>query len=219
MVYPAVCAHCGAPATERIRIQKVFVRHRSDGPNETVIGEAWVPFCPACTDRHSREVRRITPLQRFLMCFREPTFVAAVGPACLLWVMTPGWFRFVLRGELIGAAGMGAFLVFIGSIGVWGARETWSLTRQYAVVEPTDVTKSFDFSDDRSEVFDATRHLYILQNPDFAAAFRTLNESQVWNPQSRTARVASRKRRVLYIVFGVVVGVVVLWQMVHDFFR
>ena len=72
------------------------------------------------------------------------------------------------------------------------------------------------FTDDRSDLFETEHRTYNFRNPEFAAAFIELNKTRIWQPDGRRARVAQRKRKIAYIVFGIAAGAAVLYGFLED---
>ncbi len=50
--------------------------------------------------------------------------------------------------------------------------------------EPTSVERAVNFTDDRKNVFDAERHLYIFENTAVAAKFAEMNADRTWDPNA-----------------------------------
>lgn len=202
LAYPDVCARCGSPTRTRLAIAKAFRRTSDEGRDRHVIIGARVPFCPACVAVHEREVKRMSRLWRALLCFRSTAIIGALGPALFAGLLTQAALQRALYGETRAVAmfgGAAALFALIAAFCIWQA---YRATRRFAIPAPTSVTRAFDFGDDRSQTFDAPRHVYQLSNATFAEAFRAANRERHWNPTSPRARRAAWAR---WIVVAVII--------------
>jgi hypothetical protein len=78
--------------------------------------------------------------------------------------------------------------------------------------EPSSVLRAVTFTDDRSELFDAERHMFTFENREVADQFAELNAERRWDPRSGGARAARALRWTL--MAGIVLGG--LYLMVRD---
>jgi hypothetical protein len=195
LAYPDVCAGCGAPARTLLTIEKVFERNNGDEtPRGYVIGAAYVPFCPACTARHEREVKRVGRLWRLLLCFRSGVMISALGATLFAALMTQAALQRAVYGGARSAEVLGGLAACCALAAAGCARFAYNETRRFAVPAQTSVTRAFDFSDDRAGPSGAPRHVYRLANPTFAEAFRALNRDRHWDPASPGAVRTARNR-------------------------
>lgn len=218
VVKPDLCANCGCPTSERLLVEKVFERRDSDSPTAYSIARVNVPFCPTCIRRHREEVKPVTPLARLLLCFRSGTGVGGAFSAAFgLWLF-PKFLPRMLRGDLTNLLVFSAIpgLFFLIAYGCF--RAAWDETEHLAVIPATSITSAFDYSDNCAQTFDVERRIYTLRNERFAQAMLEANRDRVWNPNSRGARTASRKRNVLFIVMTIAFGSFILWEILKDLF-
>ena len=217
-ILPDLCANCGYPTSERLLVEKVFEHRDSDASTSYSIARVNVPFCPTCIRRHREEVKPVTPLGRLLLCFRSGTAIGgAFSGAFGLWLF-PKLLPRMLSGDLTTLLVFSAVPGFFFLIAYGCFRAAWDETEHLAVTPATSITRAFDYSDDCSESFDSERRIYTLRNEQFAKAMLEANRNRVWNPNSRRARTAARKRNVLFIVMGMGMGAFVLWEILKDLF-
>jgi hypothetical protein len=208
-LYPDLCACCGAPARARLTIEKVFERNSSDDtPRGYVVGEACVPFCPTCMATHEREVRRVSLPWRMLMCFRSTMMYSACGAMLFAVLTAQGALQRVTYGDMQSVAVLGGLSILCVLAAIGCTRAAYNETRRFAVPVQTSITGAFDFSDDLSDPFDATRRAYTSLNPAFAEAFHVMNRDRVWDPSSPQAIRASRHRGIVMALLMVVIVIV-----------
>ncbi len=213
---PAICARCAAPAQANLTWRKVFEITDSEDTSSYVIVTARAPFCPACIAQHEREVKRITPFGRILLCFRSELILPALFSGGFTLFLAPKLLPNLLDPwphNALAAAILGFFaLISIGSF-----RAAWDQTDRRAVPPLTSVTAAFGFSRDISASFEGVRHRYTLANQIFADALLAANQDRTWHRSSPQARLAQRKRTVLYVVLGSVVAIALLWDWMEPF--
>lgn len=214
LAMPEICANCGAAAGERVPVRKTFLRTPSDDPSYHVISGALVPFCGDCRRRHLAEVKSVPLLSRILMCFHSGSMIAAVFNAaaavfCLVTLLPK-----MLSGDLADLFFFGGLTGFFAMVSYFMAKSAWNQTEHRAVPPLTSITSAFDFSDDRSDVFDAQRYVYTLRHAGFAEAFGALNQERVWKPKSREAKRASRWRSIVIAAFVIYVAVMIGWEFI-----
>lgn len=212
MELPPLCANCGAAATERVRLDKVFETHDSDGP--TRYDHVWValPMCAACTAQHRAQVHPPTLLQRVASSFATFDMVGAVmlGVAALFC----GWLALkdVVKGRLISA------LLPMGLAGLFAlfAKAQWRKalddTAHRRLPQPSEAARAFDFSDDLSQAFEKPRFAVTLKNAAFAQAFERLNEARLYRAESVEAvqEAKGAKRKTVWVLVALVVFALVL---------
>jgi hypothetical protein len=198
------------PADGGLPIEKVFRRDGGVDSGVTyVVTAVRVPFCPACIARHQVEAVTVSPLQRVLLCFRQPVIISALTMGVLALYLAPRAIDAVSSAD--GAGGLiflGIVLLF-SLIAAASGFAAFDQSRRHAVVPATSVTSAFDYSDDQSELFDRERRTYRLGNPAFAEAFLHANQHRQWNPGSPRA-AAGRWLRTALTIMIVVAGVVML---------
>lgn len=209
-----------------------------------VLGEVDAPFCEECIRIHERERQPIAPevRRRLLLTWllHSLPFVFPLGASLFFLKILIPEAREALAGEpqraeILFTAGLIGFFVltslsFLFLIFRRGRtlRIVPNDSSSYVEIEsgplgsrltvptsPTSVSGALDFSDNRSQVFDAERHLYAFRNDGVAAEFAQLNADRTWNPASPRARIAAGLRWALLIavlLFG-------LYQMVKDALR
>lgn len=217
--FPALCPHCGSPATNRIEYAKVFRHTDSEGPTRYVVSSVAVPFCDPCIARHrARQVK--PPLGATLLSsFATLDMLGAVFPA-----MAALFLAYLALGDLLHGRAT-RFLVELGIGAVFAmiawaqGLAVWRETDRFRVPPQSDVTIAFDFSDDTASAFETARFVCAMRNDRFADAFRALNIDREWHAKSPEA-VAERKRtkRVVWI-FGAILAVFAVWDLLHDLFN
>lgn len=208
-----------------------------------VPGHVDAPFCEECIRTHERERKPIgEDIRRQLLwrwIFHSLPFVLPLGAS--LWFVSILYreAKEMLSGdpqrvEILVVAGLVGFFVltalsFLFLIFRLGRKltiqpddscyvqiEAGPLGSRLTVpTSPTSVSGAIDFSDDRSELFDAERHLFTFRNDGVAAEFAQLNANNTWNPASPRAKLASGLRWAFVIailLFG-------LYQMIKDALR
>ena len=86
---------------------------------------------------------------------------------------------------------MGLFAL-LAVTSVWSVFLMWQTTRASRLDPQTDVTRSCDFSEDVSYLFERERRIYALRNKTFAEALAALNAERAWTAadQSRSKKLA-----------------------------
>lgn len=217
VAFPSICARCAAPSAGFVAVEKVFTRSDSDGPTESFCQAINVPFCAACTLRHRAERPPMPIDKRVFQMFRSEKFWSGLGP--LAFAMFLSWLvlKFLLRAELLGAGLLFGLAALFWAMAAFLIRSAWWDSHRITVQPPSSVTAAFDYSDDRRQLFEPEHHLYTMQNSVFSAAFVELNRSRIWRPDSRTARVAERKRNLLLKVVLVLAGLFFVYELLDDF--
>jgi hypothetical protein len=141
-VWPDVCPACGAPARDRLEVQKVFVRrHRRRGARYAVTSFA-VPFCEKCVDRHHAETRPMSPLRRVVSYFQSFLIIPAVGAAYLASVTLPAAAG-TTADQPAGRWAWGLVAAFV-AICVASLIAIVPATRRFRVPQQTSITRAFD---------------------------------------------------------------------------
>lgn len=210
IVLPDLCVYCGAsPAQQRILMKKAFKHwYRTDGTfKRWEFTQVRVPFCATCAEKHRSQEVRLSSAARLLLLFQTWSAIPMLICAALavrfaqLTVASP-------QGWLLPFAAAAVLTLFCAGLAVTG----WRNTRERAIPKPTEVSASFDFSEDRSLPLEPEHRAFALRNPRFAAAFAEANRDRLWNPQGAHVRVARSFRRVLWILFVGTSLLILVWK-------
>jgi hypothetical protein len=213
---PRICANCGAAASESIAVENIFTGH-SRNPNSHVVASIYVPFCPSCIARHRSEARVVTPLERFFLCFRTVVIIPALASGGFAAFFGLKVLKELATGDGQSAMMLSAVVAFFGLISAGTVRSAYNQTARFAVIPRTSVTSAFDYGADCSELSEPERHRYWIRNEAFAEAFAALNQNRVWHSRGPAARAAKSKRTAALVAFGVVIAVILLWDVVANF--
>lgn len=216
--FPPLCPNCGSAAAHRLTYAKVFRHADSDGPTRHVVSSIAVPFCDACIARHrALEVKR-TLMSDVVSSFATMEMLGAVFPA-----LAALFLLHLALGDMFHGRGM-RMLVELGIGTVFGliawaqSRAVWDQTAHLRVLPQSDVTIAFDFSDDTAPAFESARFICAMRNPTFANAFRVLNIEREYLPASPRAQAERRRSNRLLWIFGALLAVFALWDVLHDLF-
>jgi hypothetical protein len=206
--WPSICANCGNPASERIRIERIFRRGGRYGRrgNRYVIQSADVPFCAACVARHRELVDPPRLFDGWLSVFRSFLIIPLVGSIILTaMICRPLLIESAGNAEarLLGLGVFGFLMLGVAAsiVGAW-----WS-NRYFRVQRPTEITQAFDFSDNLVPVSITPRRVFAVRNAAFAEAFSTANSDRLWTDELR--QKDARRSSVLAVVLVVVA--LVIW--------
>jgi hypothetical protein len=210
LAWPAVCPNCGAPASERIRVGKVFVvtYQFDDQPAWYRVCRVAMPFCSPCAARHRSEQPAASSAERLLTMVRAEMAI----PMVIMGAVAVFCAREALASlpDQVGAAVMGGLglLFALGSAAC--ARSAWRGSARFRVPPQTSVTLSCDFSDDISDPFDEERRIYAIRDPRFAEAFASMNAQAAWDPDAPRARRARWSRAVVsaLLIIAAAVGLI-----------
>jgi hypothetical protein len=210
IAFPDLCACCGAPARDRIRIERAFEHwsHDRESYHWWTFLSLRVPFCAACTAQHRQQERGISLMRRLLLLFQTFTAIPMLGGTAFagyfysLGLAHPG-------SAVITNMAAGVFAL----IGLGAAWAGWRSTRHRAIPIPTAVTGSFLFTDDEAALLEPERHTFSLRNATFAAAFAADNQHRVWDPAGPQARRALRWRRVLWVLLALASLLLAIWDL------
>ena len=213
IVWPSLCADCGADTDDRLTVRKVFnrprsVRYTSRGFQRYIITSADVPYCADCTARH-RGLLAPRSLLGDAWRLLWPVLIPMAGAGFFLQLS----FRIALAEErsgglasryIWGIPGLFAFIL------VWCVAIAWWSSRSARVDRQTDVTRACDFSDDVSRIWERERRVYALRNERFARALADANATRVW-----TADDDRRSSRIFDVVLvGGLLAAAVVWAIV-----
>jgi len=205
LTWPDVCAHCGAPATQRIRVRKAFYRYgrrRSVGWFGYRVVSARLPFCDSCGARHRETVPRVSWLRRYGWFILNPAHIATIGLSIVLAMTLPSALHVPLMSSG-GSVAWGIPAVCLLGI-VWTIGVTWWMTRPNRFEPQSEITSACAISHDVSQFFEGRRHIYAFRNQTFADAFERANASRVWNERDQSRMW--KKSAVVTILLIVVIG-------------
>ena len=206
---PELCACCGAPALERILIERAF-QHWStnDGSHSWWVYTGMrVPFCSICLGKHRQHEQHLTPAGRLLVALQTWTTIPTLGGAAfavyffLQAVAHPGSAIFRIAGAVLFLhIGLGSFVA--------GLRTT----RHRAIPKPTDVTAGFVFTDNQAKMLEPEHRTIHLRSGTFACAFAEANRSRIWDPAGPRARMSRLWRPVVWALLGLAGVVIIIWD-------
>jgi hypothetical protein len=217
--FPPLCPSCGGGATSRLECAKVFRRSEPDSGMQYIVKRISVPFCQGCIASHRAQAVQPSLMDTLTASFASMHMLGAVFPALAAAFLVHIAIGDALRGSgtrgLV-ELGLGAIAALIA----WGQGfAVWKQSERLRVPPQTEVTKSFDYSDDTSEVFEPARFICTMRDGTFANAFRLLNIDREWLALSPAAVAERRRSNVLTWIIVAVVLVVVAWNFLHDLFK
>jgi hypothetical protein len=212
LAWPAMCANCGEPSSERVTVKKAFRNWQGDedGSNGIIgytIVAARIPLCAACAGQHYRSVKRVSPTQALSTFLFTPAHVSTVGFSVLLVAVVSILFRgrFPEAGLRFGLGIIGVLLFGL----LWSVVLAWLITRRHRLEPQTEMSRAVDFSEDLSDAFERARHIYSFRSFQFAQAFSLANRDRHW-----TADDQSRMRRnstIVVIIMLALIGAAILF--------
>jgi hypothetical protein len=189
--WPDVCAHCGEPASQRIVVRKVFRplprrhgRGRSAGFRAYRVQSASIPFCGRCTAIHMETVRRPSLAKQAMHLVLNPLIIPVAGFA---WMTTVFWKSF--RSNPISDPGPfpeWAIVAGLAAAMAWCVFVLWQSTAPTRLESQTDITRSCDFSEEVSGLFEKPRRIYSMRNKSFADRMAALNADRIWTAGDQT---------------------------------
>ena len=213
LTWPDVCANCGGPATERIRVRRAFYRYGRGRRYSGLLGYRVVavnlPLCGSCAGRHRETVPKVSWFRRYRWWLLNPAHIATIGFAVLLAMTLPS----VIDTPLASSGGQvawGLTGVFVFGM-VWTIAITWWMSRPDRFEPRSDITSACAISNDISQFFEGRRHIYAFRNQTFADAFERLNQPRIWTERDQ-ARMW-KKSLVATILLIAVIGIarLLLW--------
>lgn len=214
LAWPAICANCGAPASERIAVRKVFKRRHPESERYTSrlfwykVYSARIPFCASCARDHRATVNVPTITGAVTALLFHPNIIAIIGFTWLLRMSLRDVHGFSLTDPRNRSAWEFVALPLLGL--AWSLGLAWRLTLPSRIPPQTEVTLACDFSNDVSELYERERHIYAIRNETFAAALVQANQRRVWTPDDQ-ARALSIHRAVAAVVVGSIIVAAVIW--------
>ncbi|MFN8062448.1 MAG: hypothetical protein U0Q12_25070 [Vicinamibacterales bacterium] len=209
LAFPPLCPCCGQTAAAHVEYAKVFARSHGDSAATLVTTTVLVPFCADCARRHSAQ----SPPRRLwldvLSTFSSNEMLGAVtGALGAVFFVYLGATR-MLR-DPIGAAIMFGVGALAGGYAWFMQRIAWRDLPHLRVSPQTEVTTSFDFSDDLAEVFESPRFACTVRDARFADGLAQLNADRLWVAASAEARDDRRRAR---LKLWVAVGAILLFAL------
>ena len=207
LAYPPLCPNCGAQATQRLPVVKVFMfNNQNDGPWQHRIARADPLFCAECVRRHRSEHRPITAAERLKsIVFSELAFPGFLTAAFALFLIKEG------IGDALRDAGRGgplfAFAAILALVSWLCFRAAASRTAHRRIPALTSIQRAFDFGDDGTTAFTTIQRSYVIRNPHSAEAFERLNAARSEALTGPEAKARDNRRTWL---FGLALGGFVL---------
>jgi hypothetical protein len=219
LAWPDICANCGAPARERLRLRKAFywratshrhTRQYPDLPGYRVVA-ADVPYCATCAGRHRETLPRVSFLKRWGWFVFNPAQIATIGFVVLLWLVGPDMFASLIAhpDDVMGRWFFGA--IVFGA--VWTPTIIWWMTRPHRFEPRTEITNALDVSSDVGLFYEGRRHIYTFRNQAFAEAFARLNQPRVWTAQDQARMQRTWGIVAVLLLLALVVARVVMWYV------
>ena len=216
--FPPLCPNCGAAASQKIEVTKVFLRPRRDEPTEEIMTAAVVPFCDACARSHHEQRPPLTTTAKVLSSLATGEMLGALFPALaaafVAWIALKDLFK----GRFVSFLALAVLAGFFALIAWSQRRHVWQATEPLRVPKLSDVTQAFDFSDNVADAFEPPRFVCTVRDAGFAAAFQALNRQREWHAASPQARAERRAAHRKMWVVGAVVAALALLALVFDWF-
>lgn len=209
--WPAICPNCGAPASERITVRKIF-RRMLPGRSLVahwiyVVGSAAIPFCAACAARHRQCVKTPTRAEVLLRLLVNPLMIPVVGASAFAAII----FRPAVvdtRGAPFHGVGV-AIVGFLVLTAAWSAVSAWRSTRFYRIPPQTEITRACDFSDELGGFLAGRHRVYAIRNTAFADAFLAANRDRLWTDADRTRERRLRVAAAIVLLASLLVAGIV----------
>lgn len=194
---PPRCPNCGAAASATIPLHKVFDVAASDDPNRYVPTTLALPVCAACAARHRAGTVEPTLLQRIVTSFENLDMVGAIVQCAAALFLAYLALKKLFGGDVVSAA----LLMLLPVLLLLSARVVYRKALQDTayrrVPPPSEVARSFDYSDNVARGFEQPRFVVTIKDAHFAKDFETLNASRLYKADSPAAledkRAAKRK--------------------------
>jgi hypothetical protein len=205
LVFPPLCAHCGAAAAGTLVRAKAFYREASSGTSrDYAVNQVAVPFCAGCIAAHADQAQAPSLAARWALNLASFENVGAIALTVAALFFAYLALKFLLRADLIGAS----LPLVLCLVLAWAARHQlrlgWRATGYRRLPPASDVTRAFDFSDDIAQPFEPPRFICTVRDARFAAAFSALNRDREWSAASPAAVADQRAaKRKLWVIGGV----------------
>jgi hypothetical protein len=185
LAWPGLCPSCGATASTRLPVTKVFARDwylkRIDRDDVRLLSYQTIemPLCEACASRHGALVERIG-LARWIASYFATTFIIPLLVAVFMLLLYVDPTLLGPAADLVAAPKRATQTAVVAAFAAANAWLVWHQTRRWRLPPQTEVTLSFDFSDTLGEVFGREHRVYAMSNRRFAEAFTAANADRVW---------------------------------------
>jgi hypothetical protein len=186
LIWPSICPNCGAAASERVKVRKVFSRDPRVSSDSSlgvtyVIRSAVIPLCAECARRHRESLRETTFREAILMVLRNPAmFAAAAAIAFVAFILrSPVTAGRVPKPAELAISGVLLMIAFVAFARVW-----WE-TRTDRVPPLTEIARACDWSDNLGNLVNGERHVYGIRNAAFAKAFAEVNADRLVTEEGR----------------------------------
>ena len=209
-VWPPLCANCGAPATSRLVVKKIFRRQ----PGGRYLGRGWkyvirsarIPYCPSCIARNAEivEAQRMPFLELVIRLVATPLIIPFIGGFWVARVFLPDTITKPI-GDPLHNVGLGIIAAMLLAVGVsaWGS---WHATSFYLVPAENEITSACVFSDELGGLLTGWHRAYTFRNHNFAQAFIAANRDRIW-AQADTVRAGRISFAAgLLLLTGLIVG-------------
>lgn len=207
VVWPPLCPACGAAASTRLNVAKVFGRQSRYGGHSyyRFIVRMQIPFCRSCADRQQQLVKPVPSVIGSF--FRTPAILSFIGAAAVAAILS---MIFLQGGEGVSLGtrlyALSGIVLLLG-LGIFiTAREA----RFLRVPPLTEITRACDFSDNVGFPL-GRRRFYALRNGAFADAFTRANQDWLW-----TDAIRKRDAWISGVVFVVLLVAVVIALLVRN---
>jgi hypothetical protein len=214
--WPRICINCGSQPTRPFRIERLFTWASDEGDESWEVELMDVPLCPACADKHRRELRTAPFLDRIRRALTFENVLSALFPSLAFLFFTYKLLVYLFQAKWTTAVGMAIPVVLFGGIAGILLSQILSRSRRFGVPPDTSVSGFFTFSRDRKKLFEPSRRRYQFRNAQFAEAFLEANRLIVWDPRSEKAVNAAFYRRILQIAGVFAAGLFILWTIYDE---
>jgi hypothetical protein len=185
LAWPGLCPSCGT-ASERVPVTKVFARdwylRRMDVDDVRLLVHRTldVPYCTACASRHRQLVPRIGFI-RAIASYFSTVFAIPLAIAVFMLVLYVCPALLGPAAALVAAPTHASQAAVIAAFAAANAWLVWHQTRRRRVPPQTEVTMSFDFSDNLGSILEREHRTYAMSNAAFAEAFKAANADRLWD--------------------------------------
>lgn len=212
--FPPICARCGAPAQQRLLLQKNFGTEA-----QPVVYGIRPYFCDPCIELHRREVP-VIPLMRQLgyLFGNWYTLPLVLSIPAVFWFMLQ-MFTGALSQQSRGVVFYGIFVVLFSCVFAWAALNVRAKARPKMMQPFTSITGAVHFTSDFSKTFEPAWRRYTLQNEVYGEELAKVNQDRIWDPHGKEADGAFTIRFYLKILLYVALAAVAVWAIYDDYLR
>ena len=214
ILFPNLCARCGAPAARAVRIECAFETGKNENRTWDIVRFA-PQFCDACIAQHVLEAQPVSFTRRLELMVKTWYALGIAGSAVAICVVLTVAAKRMAEEGMNGALAPLLFAALIAVLLAWCVMEAWWTTRHRAIVPPTSVTSAVDFTRDLSSVFEPSWRRFTFQNEAYAQAFTAANRAILWDSHGTTAQRAASLRfdtRVIVILIVAATAIFVAIQ-------